>query len=938
MKSLRPPGRPTRGFALLTVLMFIGVMVILTGSMLRYSINERRLNERNRLVLRARNMAENISVFAAEQLTTKLYRLRSSSPMAFMTGTNQIYLPPDQVLTSEFTNPAGMEVRAGLTSSTGLAYIDPTNPANAGNPNAGLSASTSQVPIISKATASHPALGTVTAYCQHDLEVAMIPLFQFAIFYNMDLEFSPGANMVVTGPVHANGSLIARCQTAFSNTVEFTERVTAVRGFFANTGHKGTTYMDTGAADAGPGGTGPLYFRNPAGTVTNIQNASGVWRDHKFGTSTETATTLNQFKTFATSTYSGNLRTSVHGVTSLVLPAISSYREVDDPTTPSEDERNNGRQIIEPSRSTDFDRGLIDTKIARRAGLYIIVNPDNVARVGTLPDASSVTMRARSYRCWLNVVDTATAVHSLREVVLPGQPSYGTDNATVNALPNRYLTTSSIGHNQVLRIPQGGGVDVAGSGYGVGAGTPTMGAFADAFFFDLRRATNNRGFPFSRGAGASSYKPRPIAKIDFDMTRFRMMVERTISGATTTRIYDPGTPNAANWAASIFNPAGSPATYGLGTVGGAFTTFPVDGFGNITVDPYKMYYATAPAVTPVAVSVGNLVSTVANSPWYDGITVYIHSVDAEVRRDSDSDGYPDRIDSGVRLWNGRGPIATLNPTTYSGRTGFSLATNDPVYVIGHFNADGVVNSTATATGYGGYSARYPDSASEMLTSVMGDAITILSQPVFSGVTFQQTSGWSDSLSAHRRQDGVSFAWSAAWATTDPSTSNRQDGVDTSFVPAAMPNLGNLVPGAGAARTYKFAAAVTEVSSCFLIGIVPTNHNPTGLTDGPPSPAGNNQTSGGVHNYPRLCEAWSGTGLYIRGSMVAMFESRVAMEPWSIRLYSGAGRFWGLHQSLRDANHDLPLEPMLLNARRARYKEINAAEYAIQKAIIEALPH
>ena len=124
----------------------------------------------------------------------------------------------------------------------------------------------------------------------------------------------------------------------------------------------------------------------------------------------------------------------------------------------------------------------------------------------------------------------------------------------------------------------------------------------------------------------------------------------------------------------------------------------------------------------------------------------------------------------------------------------------------------------------------------------------------------------------------------------------------------------------------------------LMGLVPTNHNPSGLTDGAPSPGANNQTSGGVHNFPRLAEHWNGTGLYIRGSMVAMFESRVAMEPWSLRVYTAPGRFWGLHESLRNVNHDQPLEPVLLNARRVRFRELTAAEYATMKTTIEALPH
>jgi hypothetical protein len=220
---------------------------------------------------------------------------------------------------------------------------------------------------------------------------------------------------------------------------------------------------------------------------------------------------------------------------------------------------------------------------------------------------------------------------------------------------------------------------------------------------------------------------------------------------------------------------------------------------------------------------------------------------------------------------------------------------------------------------------------------MADAVTILSMPAYTNTTapYTQTSGWSDSLSAHR---GSSSNWSSSWATTQPSSSNASDGTNTSFSPAAMPNQGNTVAGSGGARNMKFGATATEISTCLLVGIVPTNHNANGLSDGPPVAAANGQASGGVHNFPRLLEIWGGAGLYIRGSMVAMFESRVAMEPWSLRVYSAPGRFWGLHQGLRSANHDLPLEPILLGARRQGFKEITAAEYNTMKTTIEALPN
>jgi len=947
--------RARRGSALITVVMLAAFMALLTASMLKYTLTERRGNERNRLNLRTKTAAENICLYAAEQITTKLYRLRSASPIAFIGGTNQIALPPVNVLqaaNSQYSSGNAMEAFAGLTGATGLVYIDPATRPD--DPNAGLQVNTASVPIIARATGWHPSLGSVIAYARQDLAVDFVPLFQFAAFYNMDMEVWPGANLTLAGPVHVNGELSARCQTGFSATIAFLERVSASRGYYADSNRQGSWTNNAGTTDSSAGGTGPVTFRHSTtGTATDIKNSSNVWRDHKYGQSTESATTQNNFKVFATNTYGINLRTSVHGVTELQLPAVSGYAEVDNPATVGVDERNNGRQIIERPNSADSG-GLKETKISRKAGLYIIVNPDDETRNGYLPDGTAVSMRARSYRCWLNTVNSDLS-HTLYEVILPGQPSYGPLNANINNLPNAYRTNTAVGHNQVLRTIQGGAPDAAGTGYAFAAGL-AMTSFDDAYFFDLRRAKNNTGFASATSGGSfrssNPYTPRPIVKIDFDLTRFRMCVERTLSGTsgtvtasdTAATVYDVSPPVAGNWASSIFNPSGAAAAKNLG-LGGTFSTLPTS-TTRTAPDPYRIYFAPAnpanPAIatTPDMFAVGgsDLVSTTAPKPWFDGITVYIHSVDAEERGDgTDADTDPDRIDSAVRLWNGRGPVISLDGTAYPSKTGFTLATNDAAYIIGHFNADGTINSTTSSTGNGGYSARYPDSSDERLCAVMADAITIVSQPYFTSSTspYTQNSGWSDSLSAHRNS---SSGWSSSWQTSQPSGSNGSEGISTSKQPGAMPNLGNATAGPGFSRDTKFTPNTTEISTCLLVGIVPTNHNPSGLTAGPPSAAANGQGSGGLHNFPRLLEVWGTSGLWIRGSMVAMFESRVAMEPWSLRVYSAPSRTWGLHENLRSPSHDLPLEPILLGARRLGYREITAAEYAAMKTTIEALPH
>src|SRR4051812_15081470 len=126
-----------RGSALLTVTLVIAVAAILSASILNYSMSERRGNERNRMQLRAQTVAENISLYAAEQLTTKLYRL-GSTPVGYFpwtgTSTSVVHMPPNSVLVSEYnttTAAANMEVRAAIESAGAYALVnDPTSPNN----------------------------------------------------------------------------------------------------------------------------------------------------------------------------------------------------------------------------------------------------------------------------------------------------------------------------------------------------------------------------------------------------------------------------------------------------------------------------------------------------------------------------------------------------------------------------------------------------------------------------------------------------------------------------------------------------------------------------------------------------------------------------------------------------------------------------------------
>lgn len=985
-----------KGSALVTVIILTSIMALLTASMLRYSTSERKGNERNRLILRAKNMAENITLYAAEQLTTKLYRMASTPTMHFPwsgTSLNRVYLPPDGVLTTSFTEPSTAEVRAGIENPTALALIDDVN-----NPNDGLQVSTAKVPIIAKVVATHPAVGNVTAYVQQDMEIALTPLFQFGMFFNMDLELYPSPAFTISGPVHTNNRLMAHPEWGSTNTITFRDRVTTVEGLFADHTMKVTSRYPNGTAPTPTRSDGNVIFRHrTTGVETPLKNGSSLWRDHKYlrnpwTASAPTTTELGDFKTFAKATYDGNLRTNV---TPLQLPGIGTYKETDDPGT-VEDDRNNGRQIIEPPNPKKYISGawteVVDTpavkasKLSWKCGLYIVVNPDATIRSGTLPDETGISILPQSYRCWLNIINTSTGVHTLKEVILPGQPAYGYNNNGTpadftddymyrNNMPNRYDTGTSVGSNQVLRtalpfyarvktydgtswvltdstsLPSGVGYSTSSGAAVFPSDSITTGSYypSEAYFFDMRRANGNWGYPFNRSA-TNIYTPRPITKIDFDMARFKMMVARTMSSSTTLSCYNlkaPGGLSAADWSSSIFNASGAPASHGLG-MGASFDVFPAGGvLGEpYRQDPFQLYYAPSvlgddPSTAATQIKIGGVIvvsdpraylvsNADLNAAWYDGIAIYIHSLDAEVR--AQTAGVANRIDSGVRLWNGRGPVASL---TGSGVTGLTLVTNDSMYIIGHFNADGTIDSDNGHEYTNGYSGKFPDSSNEKLCALMADAINIMSQPTWgTNATYDQTSGWSDALSTLPHSTST-----ANWRTSDPSASNTSEGqlVDSNrkLYPGLLPTASTGKAPDSSGRTTRFSANATEISTALVVGLVPSNHIPDGLTDHPPRTGANGVNTGGANNFPRMHEAWPG-GLFIRGSMVALFESRVAMEPFTNgRNYGAPGRYWGLHQNFKTV-HDVPLEPIVLSATRIGFKELTASEYAAEKSHIESL--
>ncbi|RME72782.1 MAG: hypothetical protein D6781_01675 [Verrucomicrobia bacterium] len=117
------------------------------------------------------------------------------------------------------------------------------------------------------------------------------------------------------------------------------------------------------------------------------------------------------------------------------------------------------------------------------------------------------------------------------------------------------------------------------------------------------------------------------------------------------------------------------------------------------------------------------------------------------------------------------------------------------------------------------------------------------------------------------------------------------------------------------------ATHTEVSAAIVTGLIPTGAG------------GSTNSSGGAHNLPRFLEKWSGKNLYIRGSLVALYECEVDDSPWSCNYYSPPRRLWGFNKLFAQGIYP-PGTPLLRTYRRIDFRDMTEAEYT---AAIQTLP-
>jgi Tfp pilus assembly protein PilX len=275
-----------QGSALLISLIILLVLFLIGEAALKVASIETNISGNDVAAKQAFQAAEAASEYEAAQLRSFLSTSLAWSPST-STINSSISTPSIAGYTIQEASPIALVAGSQQTKNATGTY-------------SGLTAWTQSFVITTTANAT---TGRGKATVVRMVEDQLIPLFQFAVFYNGNLEVLPGANMTiggVNGRIHSNSDIYLAADG--SATLTINDRITT-----AGKLHHGT--LD------GRSLSQPVVITDGQGATPqlNLDSLSDPsWESN------------------ATSTWHGNVQTDVHGITPLnvPIPATTDYIEM----------------------------------------------------------------------------------------------------------------------------------------------------------------------------------------------------------------------------------------------------------------------------------------------------------------------------------------------------------------------------------------------------------------------------------------------------------------------------------------------------------------------------------------------------------------------------------------------------------------------------------
>lgn len=357
MKRPKTKFASQQGSAVVAVFVISTALAVVLAAILSHSLTERKINSRHELRLVAKNASEAVVEYGFAQLRHKFENRTNFSSTALSPGSPDALSIPTSDLFGPSLDYANSEIIGGLIEDypSSLTYIDPANPANEFDPLRGQKVYARQIALYAKATVNDPRGGPdIANYVTQKMQVRDAPLFAHAIFYNLDLEISPGPKMEIHGPVHTNGDLYLQAISG----VDFHYPVSSAKDMYYGWATEVGSAQGAGYESLQ---TGDVRFKNRSEDLISMKD-SGTYMDSDY----------SDWRIYAANRWNGSLLTQDHGVEVYQPVAFPDYQP-DNPATGAYDPVNSGHALIEPplpSGDSKYDEEIENQKLSSKAGLY----------------------------------------------------------------------------------------------------------------------------------------------------------------------------------------------------------------------------------------------------------------------------------------------------------------------------------------------------------------------------------------------------------------------------------------------------------------------------------------------------------------------------------------------------------------------------------------
>lgn len=258
-----------QGSSLMVVMLVMFVISIVAASLLSLGNHEKNLTYRRVSDIEAKHVVESALELAVAELenhfagvqsvTAETPALQLSAAQKNLLLNNARYVQDVRIVS---VNNHMLRQRV---------YVDVYDPTTQLDPHRGTHVNVSEWEIIAEVDVEYRG-HTRSVRAKQNFQVRESPFFNFAILYNMDLEFHPGPSMVINGPVHSNGIIWAVAQSS----LHFLDRVSATQGIHVG-GMMDGQQQDWGSGYLDNQGGDKVWFntngRRPSGAKTNTDHS-----------------------------------------------------------------------------------------------------------------------------------------------------------------------------------------------------------------------------------------------------------------------------------------------------------------------------------------------------------------------------------------------------------------------------------------------------------------------------------------------------------------------------------------------------------------------------------------------------------------------------------------------------------------------------------------